>query len=227
LVLLPVNTIKAPVYAAGMPALSRLIDRPERYRSMFRQIMQKLALLTMPVFAVAAVLADWLVVILFGPAWAQAIPLVALFSVSVAYLPVLMAASLLYMTQARSGEMLRASLIDAACCVVAILVGLRWGVTGVAASIAVAGGWSVCRSPSGWRRAVVRCRCTTSRQPLPRRSAPRSWPASPCGWCVTPRLLREHRRWAACCWWVSAAWPPSGSPCSLGRRPGARSRGCP
>ena len=73
LVLLPVNTINAPVYAAGMPALSRLIDQPERYRSMFRQIMQKLALLTMPVFAMAAVLADWLVRILFGPTWTQAV----------------------------------------------------------------------------------------------------------------------------------------------------------
>jgi PST family polysaccharide transporter len=139
LVLLPVNTINAPVYAAGMPALSRLVDRPERYRSMFRQIMQKLALLTMPVFAIAAVLADWLVLILFGPAWVQAIPLVALFSISAAYLPVLMAASLLYMTQGRPGEMLRASLIDAAVCIVAILAGLPWGVTGVAAAIAVAG----------------------------------------------------------------------------------------
>lgn len=139
LVLLPVNTINAPVYAAGMPALSRLVDRPEHYRSMFRQIMQKLALLTMPVFAIAAVLADWLVLLLFGPAWSQAIPLAALFSVSAAYLPVLLAASLLYMTQGRPGEMLRASLIDAALCVVAILAGLPWGVTGVAASIAVAG----------------------------------------------------------------------------------------
>ncbi len=139
LVLLPVNTINAPVYAAGMPALSRLLDRPERYRSMFRQIMQKLALLTMPVFAMAAVLADWLVGILFGAAWAQAAPLVALFSVSAAYLPVLLALSLLYMTQGRSGEMLRASLIDAALCIVAILAGLPWGVTGVAASIAAVG----------------------------------------------------------------------------------------
>jgi PST family polysaccharide transporter len=139
LVLLPVNTINAPVYAAGMPALSRLIDRPERYRSMFRQIMQKLALLTMPVFAMAAVLADWLVRILFGPAWAQATPLVALFSVSAAYLPVLVAVGLLYMTQGRTGEMLRATLIDASLCVVSILAGLAWGVTGVAASIATAG----------------------------------------------------------------------------------------
>ena len=139
LVLLPINTINAPVYAAGMPALSRLLDRPERYRSMFRQIMQKLALLTMPVFAIAAVLADWLVRILLGTAWAPAAPLVALFSVSAGYLPLLLALSLLYMTQGRSGEMLRASLIEAALCVAAILAGLPWGVTGVAASIAVVG----------------------------------------------------------------------------------------
>ena len=139
LVLLPVNTINAPVYAAGMPALSRLAGQPERYRSIFRQIMQKLALLTMPIFAVAAVLADWVVRILFGQAWVQAIPLVALFSVSAAYLPVLMAASLLYMTQGRSAQLLRATVIDAALCIVAILAGLSWGVTGVAASIAIVG----------------------------------------------------------------------------------------
>lgn len=139
LVLLPVNTINAPVYAAGMPALSRLIDQPERYRSMCRQIMQKLALLTMPVFAMVAVLADWLVQILLGSAWAQATPLVALFSVSAAYLPVLMAVSLLYMTQARTSELLRATLIDAALCIISILAGLSWGVTGVAASIAAVG----------------------------------------------------------------------------------------
>lgn len=154
LVLLPVNTINAPVYAAGMPALSRLADRSAHYRSMFRQIMQKLALLTMPVFAIAAVLADWLVRILFGPAWEQAIPLVALFSVSAAYLPVLLAASLLYMTQGRPGEMLRASLIDAALSLVAILAGLPWGVTGVAASIAVAG--LLVRLPVAFRLATLR-----------------------------------------------------------------------
>jgi PST family polysaccharide transporter len=154
LVLLPVNTINAPVYAAGMPALSRLVDQPERYRSMFRQIVQKLALLTMPVFAIAAVLADWLVLILLGPRWLDAIPLVALFSVAAAYLPVLLAVSLLYMTQGRPGEMLRASLIDAALCVIAILVGLSWGVTGVAAALAVTG--LLLRLPVAFRLATLR-----------------------------------------------------------------------
>jgi PST family polysaccharide transporter len=139
LLLMPINTINAPVYAAAMPALSRLLDEPARYRSMFGQVMQKLGLLTMPVFALAAVTADWVVEILFGPSWHQAIPLVALFSVSATFLPVLMAASLLYLTQARTAEMLRATLLDASVTIAAIVAGLPWGVTGVAASIAVVG----------------------------------------------------------------------------------------
>jgi PST family polysaccharide transporter len=139
LLLVPINTINAPVYAAAMPALSRLLDEPVRYRSMFGQVMQKLGLLTMPVFALAAVTADWVVEILFGPSWRQAIPLAALFSVSAIFLPVLMASFLLYLTQARTNEMLRATLIDAAVAVAAIVAGLPWGVTGVAASIAMVG----------------------------------------------------------------------------------------
>ena len=139
LLLMPINTINAPIYAAAMPALSRVVDDPTRYRSMFSQVMQKLGLLTMPAFALAAVTADWVVAILFGPSWHQAIPLVALFSVSATFLPVLMACGLLYLTQARTADMLTATLIDAAVAVAAILAGLPWGVMGVAASIAIVG----------------------------------------------------------------------------------------
>ena len=58
---------------------------------------------------------------------------------SATYLPVLLAAGLLYMTQARTGQMLRATLIDAALCIASIVVGLHWGVNGVAAALAVVG----------------------------------------------------------------------------------------
>lgn len=139
LIMLPVNTINGPVYAVAMPALSRLVDQPDRYRSMFHQIMQKLALLTMPVFAVICVTADWVVAVLLGPSWIQAVPLVAAAALSALYLPVLMAVGLLYLTQGRIGELVRATLIDSGLCIVSVLVGLPWGVEGVAASVAVAG----------------------------------------------------------------------------------------
>lgn len=139
LLMLPINTINAPVYAAGMPAMSRLADQPERYRRMFGQIVQKLGLLTMPAFAVAAVVADWMVGILLGPAWREAMLLAALFSVSATFLPAQMCMGLLYLTQARTAEMLRATLADAGLCLLAIVAGLPWGAVGVAASLAVAG----------------------------------------------------------------------------------------
>jgi PST family polysaccharide transporter len=139
LLLVPINSINAPVYATAMPALSRLLDNPAHYRSMFGQVMQKLGLLTMPVFALAAVTADWVVAILFGPAWHEAVPLVALFSLSATYLPVLMAVTLLYLSQARTGEMLRAMLIDSGLAIAAILIGLPWGVVGIATAVALAG----------------------------------------------------------------------------------------
>jgi PST family polysaccharide transporter len=154
LLMVPVNAVGAPVYAAAMPALSRLVDQPARYRSLFCQVMQKIALLTMPAFALSAVTADWVVGILFGPSWVQAVPLVVLFSVAATSLPVAQSAGLLYLTQARTSEMLRANLTDATLCVASILVGLHWGVTGVAASLASVGvfvrmpraGWLATRS---------------------------------------------------------------------------------
>lgn len=136
LLMMPVNTINAPIYAAAMPALSRLVDQPERYRALFAQVIQKLGLLTMPAFALAAVTAPWVVEILFGPSWRQAVPLVALFSIAATCLPVTQAVGLLYMTHARMKEMLRANLIDSALCIAAILGGVHWGAVGIAASLA-------------------------------------------------------------------------------------------
>lgn len=139
LLLLPINSINAPVYAVGMPALSRSVVHPERYRALCRQLLQKLTLLTMPPFAVVCVTADWVVQILFGPAWSQATPLAMWFALSATYLPVLLAVGLLYLSQDRTGELLRATLIDSALCIVSILLGLITGAVGVAAAIAVVG----------------------------------------------------------------------------------------
>ncbi|MBR2817121.1 MAG: lipopolysaccharide biosynthesis protein [Reyranella sp.] len=138
LLMLPVNAINAPVYSAGMPALSRLVEQPDRYRVMFRQMVQKLGLLTMPVFAVAALTADWMVEILLGRSWEAAVPLVSLFSATAIFLPVMLSMGLLFLSQGRTREFLRANLLDAGLCLAAIVAGLSWGSVGVAAGLAIA-----------------------------------------------------------------------------------------
>ena len=137
LLMVPLNSINGPVYSVGMPALSRLVDQEQRYRALFRQMVQKLAMLTMPVFALMAVTSDWVVQIVFGPQWSSAAPIAMFASLAATYMPVAIAVGqLAYQSQNRTREMLRATFVDSILCIVAILSGLPFGAVGVAAAAA-------------------------------------------------------------------------------------------
>jgi PST family polysaccharide transporter len=138
LVLVPLNNLNAPLYAVAMPALSRLEDQPERYRHAFLLVFEKFAMVTMPPAALAAVTADWVVSLLFGPQWHQATPFVASFSVAAITLPATLAVALLYLSQNRSADMLRAGLADTAAVAAAVFAGLSFGAVGIATAYAVA-----------------------------------------------------------------------------------------
>lgn len=139
LVQVPLNNINAPVYAVAMPTLSRLADQPDRYRRGFGEIIEKLAMVTMPAGIVAATMADWVVAILLGRGWEDATAIIGAFAVIAAYQPTIATVMLLYMTHGRSREMLITMLLDSAITVVAILVAAPFGATVVAGALAISG----------------------------------------------------------------------------------------
>jgi polysaccharide transporter, PST family len=142
LLMTPTTNIIVPLYSVVMPLLSRLDRDSERYRRVFCKIIEMLAMVVMPGAALAAVTADWVVAFLFGPQWRAAEPLVMWFAIAAAYQPVAQMMGLLYLTQGRGPDMLRAAVVDAALCIAAILAALRFGPVAVAASLAVAG-WTL------------------------------------------------------------------------------------
>ena len=139
LVQVPLNNINAPVYAVAMPTLSRLADQPERYSRAFGEIIEKLAMVTMPAGILAVVTADWVVRILLGPGWEDAESIIAAFGLIASYQPTIAAVMLLYMTHGRSREMLVTMLLDSAITVVAILIAVPFGSTVVAEALALSG----------------------------------------------------------------------------------------
>ncbi len=157
LLISPLNQIMLPLYSIGMPALSRLSDDHERYRRGFREILEKLAMVTMPGAALIAVTADWTTAVVFGPQWSAAAPLVAWFAVIAAFQPSLDTSGLLFLTHVRAREFWRAGLIDAGLRVAAIAASLSFGATAVAATLALTG--LFVRAPVGFwlatRRAPV------------------------------------------------------------------------
>jgi polysaccharide transporter, PST family len=139
LLLMPVTNISIPLYAVGMPTLSRLDDQPERYRTAVNRLVENLAMVTVPAGALIAMVPDWLVATLFGPEWQAAAPLVALFGIAVAYQPVVTSLGLVYLTQNRPRDLLHFAVIDSCLASALIVTGLPFGVVGVAACYAFGG----------------------------------------------------------------------------------------
>src|SRR2546423_637902 len=136
MLLLPLEQVNAPFGSVAVPALSRLNDEPERYRAAFARILEKIAMLTMPGVAFMIAAADWIVLLMLGPQWTQTARIFMLLGAAAFVQPLAKSAHWLFTTQGRGREIFRWGLLSGSIAVVSIVVGLRWGAVGVAASYA-------------------------------------------------------------------------------------------
>ncbi|MDT5271968.1 MAG: hypothetical protein QOH49_4154 [Acidobacteriota bacterium] len=137
LLLLPIDQINTPVSSVSVPALARLTSEPERYRAAYLRILEKLAIMTMPLAAFMVVSADWLVRLVLGPQWDATARIFAVLGLGAVILPLMNSTGWLFLSQGRTREMLRWGFIDVALKVASVVAGLPWGATGVAVAIVV------------------------------------------------------------------------------------------
>ena len=136
LLLLPVRQIIWPLESVTLPLLSRLTDAPERYRSAYLRTLEKIAMLTMPGAVLAIAMPDWIIRVFLGPKWDAAAPILAFLGIAALTEPVLNSTNWLFISQGRTRELLHAGLASACLVIGAIVAGLPWHATGVAAAIA-------------------------------------------------------------------------------------------
>ena len=75
--LMPQRRLVSPLSAAFIPALSRLQDNAEAFRTMLAQQITRGNMLLMPIGAFFCACPDMVVAILLGPAWTDAVPILA------------------------------------------------------------------------------------------------------------------------------------------------------
>jgi len=138
-VIVPINTLNAPLFSVAMPALSRLADQPARYRRAYLGTVEKLNMVAMPCAALLISVPGDVVRVLLGQQWLAATPILAWLGVAALYQPMSYTCSWLFMTQDRTAEMFRRGLIGSALNAAFIVGGLPFGPVGVAASLAVGG----------------------------------------------------------------------------------------
>jgi PST family polysaccharide transporter len=139
LVMLPVVQICVPLGQVAQGALSRLQRDADAYRLTFMRLFSVLLFINVPLGAWLVSIADVGLPLLLGSEWRESARLFALLGAMLAIQPVGHATSWLLITQGRSAELLRWSLISNATTALIFVVSIRYGVEAVAAAYSISG----------------------------------------------------------------------------------------
>lgn len=136
LLLLPLRQLNAPITTVAIPALCRIVDDPPRYRKAYFKMLNYLVMLAAPGVAFLIGTSDWVVRIVLGAQWDESARIFAILGFAALLMPILNTLGWLYITQGRTRDMLYIGFIDAFVKILSVVIGLYWGITGVAVAVA-------------------------------------------------------------------------------------------
>ena len=132
LLLLPLSQITGPIAKVASPLLSRLVGEPEHYRRAYLRLLETVLLLTYPGVIFAVIWSEKLIVTVLGARWIEAAPIFAILGIGGLFAPISSSTGWLFITQNRTREMRNCGALSSAAFVLSFIVGLPWGVIGVA-----------------------------------------------------------------------------------------------
>jgi PST family polysaccharide transporter len=121
------------------PAMSRVLHTGGDAAALIAKSTQTISLLTFPGMALIAVSAPVTVPLVVGEAWLPVVPILVVFAIGGARASVTTVNTSVVMGLGRADIMLRFSLLAAVTQIAGIVIGLQWGILGVAVGFTVAG----------------------------------------------------------------------------------------
>ncbi len=137
LMLTPIQNISAVVAQATFPAFARIQDNDERFRLAYTRSCMLIGLISFPVLAGLGVVADPMIRTILGTKWLGAIRVFQILA------PVGLAQSIyttvgqIYMSKDKTDWLFRWGVIQTSILVASFLVGIHWGVLGVATAYCI------------------------------------------------------------------------------------------
>jgi O-antigen/teichoic acid export membrane protein len=141
----PLNNFSSAICTVLFPAISRLQDDDERFRSAYTRACMLIALVTFPAMLGVAIVARPFVEVVLGPSWTPVVGLLVVFGPLGMAQSVFTTVGLIYKAKGRSDWLFRWGLFSSIAYVASFLLGVRWGIQGVANAYAVA--WTALMIP--------------------------------------------------------------------------------
>lgn len=134
----PLSQVRGPLTQVAMPVLCSLNDQPERYIKYYHRLIDILASLTMPLAVYCAIEADFLIGMLLGPQWLGTVPVFRILAIVGIIYPIAGTWGLATISRGFSDRYFYWGIINFIVIVSAFLLGLPYGIVGVATAYTVA-----------------------------------------------------------------------------------------
>ena len=138
LMMQPVGQIASPFGAVIMPALSRLQNDPARFRRFYLGVLQLITSLSLPLVCLIALFAREIVLLMLGPAWLDSVPLFRLLAPAAAVTVMNYPWGMLLISLGQTRKYRITGIACAAVMVTSFLIGVPFGIRGVALAYSIA-----------------------------------------------------------------------------------------
>ncbi|MGC2107942.1 MAG: lipopolysaccharide biosynthesis protein [Candidatus Korobacteraceae bacterium] len=142
----PIQSFGLMLNQVVYPALANFPEDHERFRGAYLRTIRLIGLVTIPVMFGLAVTAEPFVRVFLGPKWLPVAGLLLVFAPLGAFQTLYDPTLLIYNTQGRTDLLFRWQIFASISYVLSFIVGLRWGIMGVATCYAIV--WSVLMFPA-------------------------------------------------------------------------------
>jgi O-antigen/teichoic acid export membrane protein len=132
LMLYPLQNISAVIGRVMFPVLSKIQDDNAKFRSVYLKAIATISVITFPLMSGLCVLAEPFILTLFGQQWRPVITLVMILSVLGIAQSIATTVGIIYQVKGRTDWMFRWGIATGFLAIIAFVIGLHWGIIGVA-----------------------------------------------------------------------------------------------
>ncbi len=137
IMMFPVQGIAQVLSQVMFPAFSEIQHDNERFRRIYLRTCSSIALITFPLMTGAAILAEPLIKTVYGPRWANVIPVLTILAPVGLVQSIVTTVGQIYTAKGRTDLMFKVGGTACVLYVISFLVGLPWGIRGVAFSYSI------------------------------------------------------------------------------------------
>jgi len=138
LMTMPLTKLRDPLITVGTPALSSLLKDPERYRRYYHRLVFIISFFSFPMTVFLTIFAKELLLTVLGPNWGPSVLIFQLLSISALIQPITGMTGAIFISAGKAGQFFRIGLISSTIVIASFIIGIHWGVSGVAIAYAIA-----------------------------------------------------------------------------------------